>query len=318
MFRHGVWLGVCLALLAPSVVAADAPVPAHSEKRPFLGGFLKETRIVYPLQLGQWKAQGEHLYEDQRFGVSVRYLDPGEKGSWIDLYFYPAGVLPEEEVGRIAGLERDGIRQAHAKDGQPPDLGDLGRFAFTNASSEGKGEERHGYAFDLTMDDDGRAFSSAMTLLVDRLYFIKGRYSVPADRDSRARTREKLQHFMAQLLPRLEISSSGECWMPLPIEGLEPSQPDPNDAMATMGAPTPVHFVLKDRVVSREPASPEAKVMMFVGMSLHDRLFPGCDGNAPLNPDVPDGMREIRLEYRESGGEGARPGTIRPPKVGAS
>ena len=318
MVRHGWWLGVCLALVMPSATAADPPATPADAKRPFLGGFLRETRIVYPLQLGEWKAQGEHLYEDQRFGVSVRYADPDDQRSWIDLYFYPAGVLSEEDVGRVAGIERDGIRQAHAQDGQPPDMGELGTFSFTVPSSEGKEEERQGYAFDLTMDEDGKAFSSAMTLMADRLYFIKGRYSVPFEKASRAATRERLQQFMAQLLPRLEITSSGECWMPLPIERLEPNQPDPKDPMATMGAPTPVHFVLKDRVVSRDPGSVEARFMMTIGMSLHHRLFPGCNGSEPENPVVPEGMREIRLEYPTPGSEGARPGSIRPPKVGAS
>ena len=106
--------------------------------------------------------------------------------------------------------------------------------------------------------------------------------------------------------------------MPLPIERLEPNQPDPKDPMATMGAPTPVHFVLKDRVVSRDPGSVEARFMMTIGMSLHHRLFPGCNGSEPENPVVPEGMREIRLEYPTPGSEGARPGSIRPPKVGAS
>lgn len=298
MIRNRGWLGACLAFAAVGAFAADSPAVPAKHDVPFLGGFLKETRIVYPLRLGDWKATGEHLYDEQDAGVSVRYVNSDDPTGWIDVYLYPAGVLSEEELAHAAGVEREGIRQAHSQAGQHgPDLGALDRFAFTVPSSGGKRDEQHGYSFDLTMDEGGKPFSSAMTLMLERLYFIKGRYSIPADARSRTETRERLQQFMARLLPRLELTSSGECWMPLPIERLQPGQPDPTGALATMGDPKPRHFVMADRVLSRDPGSMEAQVMMTVGMSMQDRLFPGCDGSTPSNPDVSDGMREIRLEY---------------------
>ena len=316
MIRNSWWLGVCLALVVPCAFAADPPAAPAKQDVPFLGGFLKETRIVYPLQLGDWKADGEHLYEDQQFGVSVRYTNTDDRIGWIDLYFLSCRCV----VGRGLRASRRHRARRHPQGAfagwRTATLGELGKFSFTVPSSQGKAEEEHGYSFDLTMDEEGRAFSSAMTLMLDRLYFIKGRYSVPSDTRSRADTRERLQQFMAQLTPRLDIASSGECWIPLPIEKLDADQPDPKDTLATMGAPKPVHFVLKDRVLSRDPGSSEAEIMMMLGMALHNRLFPGCDGNEPQNPDVPEGMREIRLEYQPPDKKGAPAESVRLPKVG--
>ena len=67
-------------------------------------------------------------------------------------------------------------------------------------------------------------------------------------------------------------------------------------SMKTNGQAT--EFVYPDRVLARDPGSIGAKVAMALGMSMQGRIFAGCDGSDPLNPDVPDGMREIRIEYR--------------------
>jgi hypothetical protein len=77
-----------LLLASPAAQAAIADSPAPEDVRtPFLGGFLKETRVLYPLRIGDWEAQGEHLYEQQELGASVRYVHQGDKDRWIDLYF---------------------------------------------------------------------------------------------------------------------------------------------------------------------------------------------------------------------------------------
>ena len=101
---------------------------------------------------------------------------------------------------------------------------------------------------------------------------------------------------MARLAPQVLISSSGGCWMPLPIERLADDQPDPGRTLATLGKPAR-HFLLDDRVLSREPDSPAALALMMMGMALDHRMFEGCDGPQPQNPVVPEGKREIRLEY---------------------
>ena len=64
--------GLLLASIG-GAVAADAVTREQADAAPpFLGGFLKETRILYPLRHDGWEAQGEHLYDVQALGASVR------------------------------------------------------------------------------------------------------------------------------------------------------------------------------------------------------------------------------------------------------
>ena len=314
MDRIGWWLGICLAF-AMSPAWAEGSAPARQAQGPFLGGFLKETRIVYPLQVGTWHAQGEHLFENQAYGVSVRYGADDAADGWIDIYFYPAGVLSAQELQRVAQIERDNIAEAQRIAGMPaPDMGELHRFSFDSVWDNGRPRPVDAWAADLGMTLEGTRYSSVLALMLDHLYFIKGRYSVPSDHLSRRDASKRLEDFMARLAPQLVISSSGGCWMPLPIERLADNQPDPGRTLATMGKPAR-HFLLDDRVLSRDPDSPEALALMMMGMALDHRMFDGCDGPQPQNPVVPDGMREIRLEYRAPEEHEAPMPGIRPPKV---
>jgi hypothetical protein len=321
MERIGWLLGICLAVEALTASAQEtapaaaqvAPVVEQKQEMPFLGGFLKETRIVYPLQVGTWRAQGEHLYENQAYGVSVRYQAADAADGWIDVYFYPAGVLSAQEFREVAQIERDNIGRAQRMAGMPaPDMGELQAFSFDGARSAMKG-----WSADLGMTLEGTQYSSALTLLLDRLYFIKGRYSVPAAHRARPDARKALEDFMAQLDPQLAISSSGACWMPLPIERLADGQPDPTRTLARSGRPAR-HFLLDDRVLSRDPDNPDAFSLMLVGMALDHRAFAGCDGSQPANPEVPDGRREIRLEYRAPGDLTSPTLPLRPARVQGS
>lgn len=305
----GCWLGLCMAMVGtPLQAAGTQALPATSStvapeskaERPFLGGFLRETRIVYPLHAGEWKAVGEHLYEQQELGVSVRYMHDKDEDRWIDLYFYPAGVVPEGDFAKIAASEREGLRQARIHAGLPePDMGELRTFSFEQRAEDGKASRKQGFSTDLSFEYEGEHKNSAMTLMLERMYLIKGRFSAPAARLSRKDTRGMLEDFMAQLLSRLTIDSSGECWMPLPIERLADGQPPPGKSLASLGkeAASKV-YLLADRVLAPDPDAVEARVMMTLGMMQLGRLFPGCVGSDPVNPVVPEGMREIRLEYR--------------------
>ena len=104
---------LALASLAPAA-AGDGEASA-----PFLGGFLKETRIVYPLQVGEWEAVGERLYDAAELGASVRYRSGTDLDRWIDVYFYPVGVVPDSYLRQAAQASlqeldtvRDSIEQA--------------------------------------------------------------------------------------------------------------------------------------------------------------------------------------------------------------
>jgi hypothetical protein len=104
-------------------------------------------------------------------------------------------------------MEVELIRQAHQQAGHTAfDMGRQRSFCFPRDD----GDVMDGQAFDLGYATDGVHYSSAMTLLLDRLYFVKARYSIEQSRLSRRDTREQLQAFVAELQPRLAISSAGE------------------------------------------------------------------------------------------------------------
>lgn len=221
--RLAFWL--CAGLASRGVGAA--PVATEQATAPgdddFVGGLLRESRILYPLRVGDWQAVGEHLFAAQEHGLSVRYAHGRDQDRWIDVYFYPAGALSAQEFVTAAGQEATLIQQAHALAGHADvDLGPLQAFSFRS----GDGGPFEGLALDLAYAADGVAYSSAMTLLLDRLYFVKARLSVEQRSFSRRAAREQVQAFTANLQPRLTIVNSGDTllWFGQP-------RPDAGDAM---------------------------------------------------------------------------------------
>jgi hypothetical protein len=68
-----------------------------------------------------------------------------------------------------------------------------------------------------------------MTLLLDRLYFIKARYSIEEAKQSRRDAREELQQFTARLQPRLSIANIGDgdgSWLGQPAGWASVGAPD--------------------------------------------------------------------------------------------
>jgi hypothetical protein len=298
--------------VAPLISAAEEPAAPVKEKDvPFLGGFLRESRIVYPLAVGDWKAVGEKRYDEQEAGVSIRYSREGEDG-WIDLFLYPAGVLSPEQFEELARQEVAGLKQTWLKTPESAKgMSDLRAIEIAQAAKE---EPLKAYAVDFAYEYEGQRRSSAMVVLLDRLYVVKGRYSVLAESLSRDAARERLQRLVTELQPLLQISSTGACWSPLPIEPL--ADPIPEGAVFTINRDgEPTEYVYPDRVLARDPESPSAKVAMMLGMAHFKRLYSGCDGAEPINPDVPEGKREIRIEYAPPGG-GPAPVPIRSPRGG--
>jgi hypothetical protein len=208
MTKLGLWLGMGMTLLgvqdmaaAPGAQSADDTGDPQSE--PLLGGYLLHTRILYPLQVGEWSATTEHLYDDPAYGVSIRYAHGEDLDRWIDLYFYPAGRLTPRQFSDAAHEEADGIRSAHRDAGSTAvDMGALQPF-----SPGGHVANADGVAMELGFTCDDVAYSSAMTLTLDRLYFVKARYSIEQDRLSRQDTLQQLQVFVRALQPRLSLRS---------------------------------------------------------------------------------------------------------------
>lgn len=249
--RQWMWasaVALLLSVCTSPAMAQDDNAPAP----PFLGGFLKETRIVYPLRIGDWEAQGEHLYDQPELGASVRYRHRGHADRWIDLYFYPAGVLPPERLQVDTQRLLDELRAAIGQ----PDYYSEGDFdaprMFMIALAQGDHDSDDGNSAiqarsaGMRLARESSAYHSALVLLVRNLYYVKGRYSVDADALSRDETRAQLETFMTEAVHATDITSSGDC-------GTEP--------------------------------------------------VAGCIGVEPQNPVVPEGSREIRLEYRAPDGD---------------
>ncbi|WP_132986488.1 hypothetical protein [Luteimonas terricola] len=269
-------------------VTAQAAPDAGEASGPFLGGFLKETRIVYPLQLGEWEAVGEQLYDAVELGASVRYQSGDSLDRWIDVYFYPVGVVPGSHLQQAALATLQDIESNVGRPGGYVDaeLGELRRFQVGRVDD--KAEAIPALSADMRLVREEGDYHSAVTLLIDRLYYVKGRYSVAAGAMDRSAVRGALEAFIAELVSGTYIGSTGSCWSPAPVEA------------PPAGAAVPAESRLS---ITSEGGN--------------GRLYPGCVGAEPHNPDVPEGHREIRFEYRAPGdvrGDGSR--RLLPPRAG--
>lgn len=289
-------LALALCVLQPAGAQAPGSTEAADTRQhvPFLGGFIRETRILYPLQVGRWVAQGERRYAPQASGVSVRYAYGEATDRWIDVFFYPVGVIDDAQWRSMAEAEHAALAEARRQSGVEVDMGPLSRFRIRG----GDGDPVDGHTTDLGFPVDGRAMSSAMVLVRDRLYVVKGRLSAHADALSRRKARRALESFFREMWPGVTIASTGRCWAPLPVAKLD-AAPAPDDILAKQERDGRIEaYLTRDRVLAVEPGSPGAQAMMFIGMGMLGRLVDGCAGDAPVDPEVAEGLREIRIEYR--------------------
>lgn len=198
--------------LAP-VVKAECGDGAASSPPPFLGGVLRATSVVYPVQVADWKAVGERRYDSVGAGASVRYQRDGREHGWIDVYFYPVGRLEPHERARLVESERSGLLEARkGAMARKDDMSRIDSLRFTvPALGEGGSDHLEASAMDFGFHRDGKQYSSVMILALDRLYAIKLRYSVETSTASRKKARRELEEFAGVLLPQLDIVSSGTC-----------------------------------------------------------------------------------------------------------
>jgi len=225
-----------LLLMVASCAAASAATPAQdktpgkdtasaedaspakgdqpeSAPLPFLGGFLTETRILYPLRVDTWESRNEHRYEQAEYGASVRYKDTAHEERWLDVYFYPVGLVPPENarsemestLRNIASLA--GTQDAYERVG----LGATHAFRIP-VDPNNAGSSLKAYSGELAFTGKGQEYSSAIVVLVKDMYYIKGRLSLPADSLSPQATRELLETFIAGLVRQSFLISTGRCW----------------------------------------------------------------------------------------------------------
>lgn len=188
---------------------------------PFLGGFLQESHVVYPLNVGSWSMQAEQRYDEPEWGASVRYQRKGDTTGWIDAYFYPVGVLSADGVKQMAATERKSLVDTWAKEISGEPMTPLTSLvipvvdgAVVPADQQPRAKAINAQALDFTYTRKDITYSSAMVFMVDRLYAIKFRYSADAKAITREQLRRDVEAFARQLVPQLDISSTGKCGVP--------------------------------------------------------------------------------------------------------
>ncbi|HEX7803330.1 MAG TPA: hypothetical protein VF471_11315 [Pseudoxanthomonas sp.] len=293
-----------LALAAPlaQAQAPSTPDAASAQAEPaFLGGFLKETRVIYPLRIGDWQAQGEHLYEQQELGASVRYMHNRDKDRWMDLYFYPSGILTDEQLAEAMENTLEGLRLSAGY--SAADIDPVKPIVF----AQGRGAQKQkitAYTTSMRLMREGQTYHSAMVMLVSDLYFIKGRFSVEEKSLSRRETQKQLEKFVAAAVRESTLHSTGDCWAPLPlVEKAVLTEGEPGQLASTSKDGTLSAVAYADRIEVLDAKSSEAAVMQFLSLPIIGRLVPGCGPAEDMNPVVPKGMREIRLEFGAPSGD---------------
>lgn len=294
-----------VAVQAAAAEAADAEVAAAAAEpaapMPFLGGFITESRVLYPLRLGPWQAQGEHRYEDPAYGVSVRYLDAARAEQWLDVYFWPAGKLPPEALrGAMDGTVSE-LRELAGR----PDYYDAIEVGEPEALelAPGEGEEQASlpaYLLPLRSLRQGTAYLSSFGLLVEGMYFVKLRYSAPAQDTTAAAVRAESVELLQALARQVRVTSTGACWGLLPaVVRAEPDAQAPDALMSSAVEGRVAAVAFADRVEARDPGDAAARLLQVAASLQVGRLAdPSCVPPERIEPQVGDGQREIRLEYR--------------------
>jgi hypothetical protein len=299
--RNGRRLSWWLLLFAtPTVMAGEPDTPRTDEAAPFLGGFLTETRILYPLKLEAWEALGEHRFELAELGASVRYQDPSREDRWLDAYFYPAGVLPPDRLRKDVQQTVDEISSlaGRANSYERVGMGTLRPFVITL----GKGKEKRdleAYSVSMQLRRKGKGYHSAMVMLVHDMYYIKTRMTVEEDQLEQEQIRTPLEQSTTGLVRALRVSNTGKCWNPAPIVAatapLELGRPGMVASADKDGVIWGVAYA--DRIEVLDPQTPQARVLQVVAGNAIGRIGPGCKPPEDMNPAVPEDMRELRFEY---------------------
>jgi hypothetical protein len=231
----------------------------------------------------------------------VRYLHDRDKDRWMDLYFYPAGVLTNEQLAATMESTLEGLRLAAGY--SDADIDPIAAIVFTQGSGAQK-RKLTAYSSSMRLVREGQTYHSAMVMLVSDLYFIKGRFSVEEKSLSRRATEKQLKKFVAAVVRDSTLRSTGDCWTPPPIvEKAVLTEGAPGQSASTRKDGTLSAVAYADRIEALDARSSEAIVMQFLSMSMTGRLIPGCGPAEDMNLEVPKGMREIRLEFGAPSGE---------------
>lgn len=244
--------------LAPVVAECDAMrrtrLAQPGDDVPFLGGFLRDTSVIYPLRLGSWEFASEQRPEEDPTAAGLLYERPGDDSGWINVYFYPVGILDAGQVAEYAAGTQQDLAQNWGEQLPDQPMSKLSTFSIPVKAS---GKTPYGYQpraasvtahqADFSFRREGTMYTSAFVFMVDRLYGIEIRYISEAAKLDGTQMRKAIEAFARELHPQLEIISSGSCGLPI--------------------------------------------------MGVDGKIADGCDGIEAVTPAVPEGKRELRLEY---------------------
>ncbi|MCP1583192.1 hypothetical protein [Pseudoxanthomonas mexicana] len=309
--RIAVIAAVALSVVSAGALAAEADAPP-----PLLGHYITDTRALYPLRVGDWEAAGEKRYEPQELGVSVRYQDTRRPDRWMDLYLYPAGVMFDPVFEQVFRQGVDEIVQI-ARDRQAGEVhvGQTRVFATMPAAGAGLlGElavKARSFALDMPMHD--ARYRSALAMTVRDLYFIKVRYSVQADRAADEDVQAEAEALLSGFVASVRVLNTGYCRQVLQVRAIPQGQARPGAVLASTNDGredemwiTDDTVYLRGEVIERQA---ESARLRDEAQAIRDVLRGHCVAPDAMEMAVPDGMREIRFEYRlpPEGSDGSAP-----------
>lgn len=234
-------------VVADCLAARLTRVNATPDEVPFLGGFLRETSVIYPERIGTWVMVGEHRFDTAPYGASLRYERPDDNTGFIDVYIYPVGVNSAEAVAEQAVIERDALQKGWASQLVDPPMSPLSTFTLpvrpvANPSPyhQPRPKTVTAYQVDFGFKREEGAYSGAFIYMVDRLHGIEIRYNAKASSLDRAQLRKEAEKFTREVFPQLGIVSNGSCGLPQMgvdgkladgCDGIEPVTPAVGEGM---------------------------------------------------------------------------------------
>lgn len=314
--RHG-WIFSLILVLA-------APAQADEPERPLLGDYITDTRALYPLRVGDWESMGEKRFEQPELGVAVRYQDTRRPDRWMDLYLYPAGVMFDPVFERAFQQSVDEIVQiAQQRNAGEVRLGPTRTFATAPIAGErmlgNLALKARSFVMETSMRD--ARYRSVLAMTVRDLYFIKIRYSVEADAMSDTDAQRHAEMLLAGFAADVRISNTGACWQTLQVHPMPADGPRPTAILASTNDGQEEEMWIADDAVYLRSAviarQDDATRLRNEAQSIRDVLRGHCVSPERMEIMVPDGMREIRFEYRlpGEGSDGTAP-RLRSPRSG--
>lgn len=298
----------------PAVYAREAPqdAPRATTQRqqatpparsvPFLGGYLVESRVVYPLQVGAWKAVGEKRYDQAEFGASVRYQQDGRDDGWMDLFVYPSGVLADEAFARAFEQEAASVVQTRQRNGEDV----LETTPARTFSAPGEYDSLLGdlavkpRSVAYVLEHGGKRLHSVLAMTVRDMYFVKLRSSVDAGSVPLDQLRAQAEALLAGFARSMQMRNTGACWRELALVDLPADRDKPGDLLASANEGTPQEVWVGEGTLYLGPATGDGSARANaerMGRVLHEAIRGRCVPPAQMNPQVPRGMREMRFEY---------------------